>query len=475
MRLLAHLILRLVGVVLLCLACAIGWIVWEAKEGIRVETEASAARVARDLQALYWRQLLWRGGLEKTPLLPLPEWQTVQTLRVVSPGICVTFAPANGDPKALCSQVEGVGASPPAWFAGAYETAFGAHPSASLPLTVRQLQAGTITAAPEPTAALRQVWGQVRIVTGIAAAMAAGIGLLAALLIGHAVMPARTIARALRRLESGEYGLRLPAFATAEFRHIGRAVDDLAGRLARTTAERAALTKRLFQVQEEERRALARDLHDEFGQCLTATAALAAAIEAGAEPDRPDLAAQARSVSRVTARMMESLKEALSRLRSQDLDELGLEASLAQLVSGWNARSRHRGQPRSVFRLDVAGNLAAVPAQAAVSVYRIAQECLTNAARHGLPRADGRPAEVRLTIEHAEAAEGRLRLVVEDEGGGDPARLDCATGRGILGIRERIASLGGSLSIARAERGLRIAAVIPLRGPRLVPAVPAAA
>lgn len=471
MRLLAHLILRLVGVVLLCLACAVGWIVWDAKNGIRAETEASAARVARDLSVLYWRQLLWRDGMEKPPLLPLPEWQAVQTLRVISPGICVGLTGAVQGAKPLCSQVEGVGASPPAWFAGAYETAFGAHPSVSVPLTVRQLRAGTITAAPDPAAALRQVWGQVRIVTGIAAAMAAGIGLLAALLIGHAVMPAQTIARALRRLEAGEYGARLPAFATEEFRHIGRAVDDLAGRLARTTAERAALTKRLFQVQEEERRALARDLHDEFGQCLTATAALAAAIEAGAEPDRPDLAAQARSVSRVTARMMGSLKEALSRLRSQDINELGLEASLAQLVSGWNARS----QPRSVFRLDVAGNLAAVPAQAALSVYRIAQECLTNAARHGRPRADGRPAEVRLTIEHAGAAEGGLRLVVEDEGGGDPARLDGTTGRGILGIRERIASLGGSLSIARAEHGLRIAAVIPLRGPRLVPAVAAAA
>lgn len=471
MRLLAHLILRLVGVVLLCLACAVGWIVVEAKNGIQAETEASAARVARDLSALYWRQLLWRGGLEKAPLLPLPEWQTVQTLRVVSPGICVTFTPAAQEPKALCSQVEGVGASPPAWFASAYEAAFGTHSSASLPLTVRERQAGTVTAAPEPAAALRQVWGQVRIVVGIAAAMAAGIGLLAALLIGHAVMPAQTIARALRRLEAGEFAVRLPAFGTAEFRHIGRAVEDLAGRLARTTAERAALTKRLFQVQEEERRTLARDLHDEFGQCLTATAALAAAIEAGAEPERPDLANQARSVSRVTARMMASLREALSRLRSQDLDELGLEASLAQLVSGWNARS----QPKSVFRLDVAGNLAAVPAQAAVSIYRIAQECLTNAARHGRPREDGQPAEVRLSIEHTEASEGRLRLVVEDEGSGDPARLDGASGRGILGIRERITSLGGSLSIAKGEHGLRIAAVIPLRSPRLVPAVPAAA
>ncbi len=470
MRLLAHLILRLVGVVLVCLACAFGWIVWEAKNGIRTETEASATRVARDLSVLYWRQLLWRDGLDKAPLLPLPEWQAIQTLRVISPGICVTFASLSQDAKALCSQVEGVGASPPDWFAAAYEAAFGAHPSASVPLTVRQARAGTVTAAPDPTAALRQVWAQVRVVVGVAAAMAAAISLLAALLIGHAVMPAQVIARGLRRLEAGDYRLRLPVFRTAEFRHIAAAVEDLAGRLARTTAERAALTKRLFQVQEEERRALARDLHDEFGQCLTATSALAAAIEAGAEPDRPDLAAQARSISRVSARMMGSLKEALARLRSQDLDELGLEASLAQLVSGWNARDARK----SVFRLEVAGNLAAVPAQAALCAYRIAQECLTNAARHGRPRADGRPAEVRLSVEHAAFGEGRLCLTVEDEGGGDPERVAGTAGHGLLGIRERIVALGGSLAIGRAERGFRVAATIPLSAPRIVPALSAA-
>ncbi|GJE26893.1 sensor histidine kinase [Methylobacterium organophilum] len=470
MRLLAHLILRLVGVVLLCLACAIGWIVYEADRGIRAETQASAARVTRDLANLYWRDLLWRDGLDRRTILPRPDWQTVSTLRVVSPGICVTFAVQGRDPAPLCSQVEGLGAAPPDWFATLYGAAFGAHPAVSLPLTVRQRRSGTVSAAPDRDAALRQVWGQVRIVVGLAGAMAAGIALLAALLIGQAVMPARTIVRALRRLETGDYAARLPRFAGEEFRHIARAVEDLAERLARTTAERAALTKRLFQVQEEERRALARDLHDEFGQCLTASAALAAAIEAGAEEGRPDLAAQARSISRVTARMMGSLKEALARLRSQDLDELGLEASLAQLVAGWNARDAKR----SVYRLDVAGNLGAVPAQAALSVYRIAQECLTNAARHGRPRADGRPAEVRLRVEHAGQGLPQIRLTVEDEGGGDPARVEGGGGHGILGIRERIAALGGSLAIGRAERGLRIAAIIPLAGPRLVPQVAAA-
>jgi signal transduction histidine kinase len=87
------------------------------------------------------------------------------------------------------------------------------------------------------------------------------------------------------------------------------AVNDVAERLAHTAAERTAHTKRLFEVQEEERRVLARDLDDKFGQCLTATLAFAASIEAGAS-ERPDLAEGARSISRVAERMMTSNREA---------------------------------------------------------------------------------------------------------------------------------------------------------------------
>jgi two-component system sensor histidine kinase UhpB len=465
MRLLIHLIARLVGVVLVCLACAIGWVLVDTHRAIETETAASADRVARDLQNLYWRELVWRDGILHKALMPVPDWVSLATLRLIAPGFCVTFGPGLEEPRQLCSQTEGVGSPAPAWFAAAYMQLFGPYPSVARPLTARQMNAGVIVVAADPDAAVRQTWRQVSVVVSVAAAMALGIGILAALLIGHALLPARTIIRGLRRLEQGDHGHRLPRFRTAEFSHIARAVNDLAGRLAQTTAERAALTKRLFQVQEEERRALARDLHDEFGQCLTATGALAASIEAGAAADRRDLADDARAIARITGRMMASLRGALVRLRSQDLDELGLQGSLAQLVAGWNARSA----PGAAFHLDVAGNLASVPEEAAVNVYRIAQECLTNAARHGKPR------DVRLRVERLAGGGEAVALTVEDDGGGRPARIDASSGHGILGIRERIAALGGSLSIEQAAHGVRVAAIIPLIWPRAEPPMSAGA
>jgi two-component system sensor histidine kinase UhpB len=455
MRLLIHLILRLVGVVLVCLACTTGWVLLDAHRTIEADTASSADRVANRLQNLYWRELMWREGVYREALLPAPDWESIATFKAIAPGICIGFRLARQEPRQVCSQTEGVGTPAPAWFVSGYSFLFGPHSTVTRPLSIRQRDAGTIEAGADPVAAVRQAWRQVAVMVSVAAAMALGIGLLAALMIGHALMPARTIVQGLRRLEYGDLDARLPQFMTAEFSHIARAVNDLASRLAHTTAQRLALTKRLFQVQEEERRALARDLHDEFGQCLTATAALAASIETGAAPDRPDLMDDARAISRVTRQMMTTLRGALARLRSQDIDELGLQASLVQLVARWNA-----GTAPTAFHLDVTGDLARVPAEAAVNVYRIAQECLTNAARHGKPH------HVHLRVEHVAGADDTVALSVEDDGGGDASRINAGSGHGILGIRERLAALGGSLSIAAAAHGVRVAAIIPLMAPQ---------
>jgi len=156
---------------------------------------------------------------------------------------------------------------------------------------------------------------------------------------------------------------------------------------------------------------------------------------------------------------MATLREALARLRSQDLDELGLEASLVQLVAGWNARK----PPRAIVHLELMGNLTSLPQAISTSIYRIAQEGLTNAMRHGKPSA------VHLRVERLASSEGQIALTIEDDGGGDPVQIQAASGHGILGIRERITAFGGTLSIGRAAHGVRIAACIPLIGTKLTP------
>jgi two-component system, NarL family, sensor histidine kinase UhpB len=452
MHLLMRLILRLCSVVVLCLAVAVAWTAIDTHRSIDASVTATATRAGQHLQALFWQTLLWRGGMARKGILPLPEWRSIATQTIISPGICVRLTPPSRDAGTLCSQVEAVGEAPPQWFVNVYALVLGEHAPVERPLTVRDRSAGSITVMVQPEAAFRLAWQRLSALLGIALAMAGGITVLAALTISYSLLPARAITEGLWQLQRGNLAWRLPRFRTGEFDHIAAAVNQLADNLATTRATRQALMARLFQVQEDERRAIARDLHDEFGQCLTATAALAAIIQQRAGESSPEIAKDAVRIAQVQKRMMLSLRSTLKRLRSQNIEEIGLEASLRQLISEHSDQAR----PGTVFRLEFAGQLATLPLQVATDVYRIAQECITNAVKHG------RPSEVHLRLKRFQADADLIELIVEDDGAGDADIVDHDAGYGMLGIRERLEPYGGSLTLSRLATGMRVAAVIPL-------------
>jgi signal transduction histidine kinase len=109
-----------------------------------------------------------------------------------------------------------------------------------------------------------------------------------------------------------------------------------------------------------------------------------------------------------------------------------------------------------MIQLDLQGDLADVRGTVAATAYRVAQECLTNALRHSAAQ------QVVLRIERRSGEQNALLIRVEDDGGGDATSMQQSAGFGLTGIRERVAALGGSLLIARATRGVSVAATIPL-------------
>ncbi len=452
MRLLTLLVIRLMAVVLFCLTVAIGCLIFDAHRAIESDVAATSSRVNQHLQGLYWQHLVWRDGMTRGALVPLPEWRSVETQSIISPGVCVTYALPGADASRLCSQGEALGPPPPKWFAATYVTLLGSHEPVSVPLSIRDQSAGLVIASVDPDAALRRAWREIATVVQVAVFMAGGIAFLAAVMIGHALLPARAIVDALRKLEEGQLALQIGRFKSTEFNHIANAVNRLAATLRQTSSERLALTARLFQVQEDERRAIARDLHDEFGQALAATSALAAVIETTAMQDRPDIAKDAQAIAKTQKHMMETLKSTLVRLRSQSIEEVGLEASLRQLVNDFNTQSKSG----TVFKLQMAGRIAELHKRVAVDLYRIVQECLTNASKHG------RPTEVSVRLEHRSEQTPHVALTIEDDGGGDANRIHTSSGHGILGMRERLAGLGGMLSIGNGPRGIRIFATVPV-------------
>ena len=157
-------------------------------------------------------------------------------------------------------------------------------------------------------------------------------------------------------------------------------------------------------------------------------------------------------ISQSTLRIMGCVRDTLDQLRHPPVEELGLECSLVSLVDSWRSPDARR----PVIQLDLQGDFADVRGVVASTAYRVVQECLTNSLRHGAAR------EILLRIERRSGTENALLICVEDDGGGDAACVAQSAGFGLTGMRERIAAVGGSLSIARATHGLNVAATIPM-------------
>src|SRR4051812_5049031 len=279
MRLVLQLIVRLLAIVMLCLGAATIWTTVDAHRSIDRATAASAERVSRALEGLYWRELLLQSNRTREHLLPVPEWRTIETTNLISPGVCVRFEPAMAFEKPLCGQSKGLGKPPPAWFTATVQMVLGNHQAVTHPISIRATTAGTVAAFADPEAAIWLAWEHISDIVDVALLMAVAIGLFASLAIAHTLAPARSIVAALQRMARGHYRAPLPRFRSLELSMIGQAVTDLGDRLAHSTEQRAVLTRRLLDIRDDERRTLARELHDEFGQNLTAILAFANTIE----------------------------------------------------------------------------------------------------------------------------------------------------------------------------------------------------
>ena len=200
-------------------------------------------------------------------------------------------------------------------------------------------------------------------------------------------------------------------------------------------ARNRELALQLIEVQERERRVLARELHDELAQHCTAIRVEAACLQHA--DDASALKASAGSISASSRQLLDSLRGILRRLRPVELDELGLEAAVRSLASRCAARTGLQ------CAVDITGPLDGLGASIDMAVYRVAQEALSNVERH----AQARQARLQLRRQG-----GALELRIEDDGCGfTPDRP--SRGLGLLGASERAAQLGGDLSTGPSPLG----------------------
>lgn len=206
------------------------------------------------------------------------------------------------------------------------------------------------------------------------------------------------------------------------------------------------LLQRLFTAEEDERRALARELHDEMGQTSTAIRTEVAVLHRSGQLPH-EAVESVKRISESAQHLSQMTRQMLQRLRPAALDSMGLEQALKTLCEDWQSRTETECEFSTSPLPDGLNDYVCV------TVYRIVQEALTNIARH----AYAKHVKVHLTID----AQG-LNLNVVDDGQGMVDTQAVHEGFGLLGMQERVASVAGRMSISsKLGQGLHLRIQIP--------------
>jgi two-component system sensor histidine kinase UhpB len=345
------------------------------------------------------------------------------------------------------------GRNAPDWFTDLLRPTSASH---VFPLTAGK----RLVLEPNASRAILDGWDDLKNLLLFAAFSLAALNALVFWLVGRAVAPLPIIAGGLKRIEEGDLSYRLPALSGEEAGHIADAFNYMAAavqdkweaeRQARAAEarleERREISLLMEQRLDEERRLIARELHDEFAQSVTAIRSLAAAIVG-----QPDTGARTREAAQLiateAARLYDVMHGLIPRLAPLALDVPGLTHTLDSLVKDWQRR-----HPDLVLALhqDLPTELGS---SVTLAIYRVVQEALINALRHAHPS--------RIDIDVAGNA-NRITVRVTDNGVGLPADWSRPGRFGLRGLQERVATLDGVLRIANREpRGVELVAEIPL-------------
>lgn len=295
--------------------------------------------------------------------------------------------------------------------------------------------------------------------------------------VGRAVRPVGRIVAALNRVEAGRFDEALPALPGREVAAIAAAFNRMVGMLQHNieNERRAAQAEQQLASQrelhrwiehhvEQERRMIARELHDEFGQSVTAIRSMATSVAQRAQARSDETSAQAaRLIADESSRLYDAMHGLIPRLTPLVLDRFGLTEALQDLAE--RTRRSHAGvQVELHLRLD---DDQPVGPDTAIALYRAAQEGITNALRHG----KAQHLELSLTAAGPPAGSvptAGLVLTLLDDGQGlpaDPAQTPVEGHYGLRWLRERVEALQGTMRLQpRSPRGASLQVWVPTEG-----------
>jgi two-component system sensor histidine kinase UhpB len=302
------------------------------------------------------------------------------------------------------------------------------------PILIRGERVGELVFEPDMGADLYEKW------IGFLAIVASGAALtlvtlsITYLTVDAALKPLRDLGSGLARLRDGHYAGRIPCSGPPEIRQSCEAANELAATLTQLDRENRSLLRKMVSIQDEERRDIARELHDELGPLLFAIRANVIAMVDSGAADQDDSDSPAQKALQSVEALQLTNRRILDRLRPMHIEEFGLQSSIQKLLRGV------RSQVPAIdvtFEIDPA--LDAIDSVVSQTVYRVMQEGITNVLRHA------QASEMSLK---ARAPDGKVVVEISDNGVGMPANV--VMGRGLTGMRERVRALGGTFELFRS-------------------------
>lgn len=347
--------------------------------------------------------------------------------------------------------------SPPSWFVSLI------HPeriSVTVPVTLRGAQEMlTITSYPDDE--MREIWDGIVTQLTLSLMVAMMLFLVTSLVVKRALAPLDALSRAMVDIEAGDYRASVTPKGAPELAGLCTRLNHLAVTLAGVLEDRRRLAERSVSLQDLERKDIARELHDEFGPYLFAMRAHAGAVVRLADRDSSSAGALAKHGAAILAQvdaLQQVNRRILERLRPVGLADLGLAGAVDVLLRLW--RETH---PDADIESHISPGLGTIGEAAELTAYRVVQEALTNVFRHA------RATHVSVVIEPlmrsstgAQIGDVRdsVRVRVRDNGRGlDSGGHD---GFGLVGMRERVWALGGTLAVRSGTDGVTVEAVIPV-------------
>jgi two-component system, NarL family, sensor histidine kinase UhpB len=300
----------------------------------------------------------------------------------------------------------------------------------------RRVRYGILIISSSAEGSVREAWsGFLQLIV-----MGTGFFLLLNLLVygilSHALRPVHHILRAINQIEQGDLTTRLPKFPLPEFDRIGASLNQMALSLdaERQLEQNRQLTQLIQQHIEDERRSLARELHDELGQYVTAIKTFAVAIVNKTKEKTPDIAANAQTIVAAANHIYDGMHNIIRQLRPAAMDNMGLVETLRDMVAGYQAQHSDLN-----IQLQVSGEFQPMGENVNINLYRIVQEAINNAIKH---------AHAESIHVHIASVPDGLQLTIGDDGVGMQVEaVDQTRHFGLLGMRERVQALHGQFKV----------------------------